>query len=65
MPMTLATLPTQNAQRVLLHNEVHARPPEAMAAPLAISHIVMLADAAGRDASRAHLAALQIGRAHV
>ncbi|HRP21159.1 MAG TPA: hypothetical protein PK925_11080, partial [Alicycliphilus sp.] len=25
MPMTLATLPTQHAQRVLLHNEVHAR----------------------------------------
>ena len=56
--MNLAPLPAQHAQRVLLHNEVHARPPEAMAAPLAISHIVMLADAAGRDASRAHLAAL-------
>ena len=56
--MTLAPLPAQHAQRVLLHNEVHARPPEAMAAPLAITHIVMLADAAGRDASRAHLATL-------
>ena len=51
-------LPAQHAQRVLLHNEVHARPPEALAAPLAITHIVMLADAAGRDASRAHLATL-------
>jgi uncharacterized membrane-anchored protein len=41
-----------------LHNEVHARPPEPMGTPLAITHIVMLADAAGREASRAHLAAL-------
>lgn len=45
-------------QRVALHNEIHARPPEAMAAPLAISHIVMVADAVQREASRAHVAAL-------
>jgi uncharacterized membrane-anchored protein len=45
-------------QRIALHNEIHARPPEAMGAPLAISHIVMVADSAGREASRAHLAAL-------
>ncbi|HWI82592.1 DUF3422 domain-containing protein [Ramlibacter sp.] len=45
-------------QRIALHNEIHARPPEAMNAPLALSHIVMLADAAQREASRAHLAAL-------
>ena len=45
-------------QRVALHNEIHARPPEAMGAPLAISHLVMLATAAERDASRGHLAAL-------
>jgi uncharacterized membrane-anchored protein len=42
----------------VLHNEIHARPPEAMEAPLAIAHVVMLADAAGREASRAHAAAL-------
>jgi len=48
----------QHPHRALLHNEIHARPPEAMAAPLAIAHIVMLADAAGREASRAHVAAL-------
>jgi uncharacterized membrane-anchored protein len=41
-----------------LHNEIHARPPEAMAAPLAISHIVMVGDATQREASRAHMAAL-------
>jgi uncharacterized membrane-anchored protein len=44
--------------RIALHNEIHARPPEAMGAPLAISHLVMLADADGREASRAHLTAL-------
>ena len=50
--------PTQHPHRVMLHNEIHARPPEALTAPLAIAHIVMLADAAGREASRAHVAAL-------
>ena len=50
--------PTQHPHRAMLHNEIHARPPEAMNAPLAIAHIVMLADAAGREASRAHVAAL-------
>ena len=49
---------TQYPERQSLHNEVHARPPEAMAAPLAISHLVMLTDAAEREASRAHLSAL-------
>jgi uncharacterized membrane-anchored protein len=45
-------------QRVALHNEVHARPPEPMSAPLAISHVVMHGDLAAREASRAHVAAL-------
>ena len=48
----------QHPHRAMLHNEIHARPPEAMTAPLAIAHIVMLADAGGREASRAHVAAL-------
>ena len=46
---------TQHPQRVALHNEVHARPPQALAAPLAISHVVMVCDASQRDASRDHL----------
>ena len=50
--------PPQHPQRAVLHNEIHARPPEAMEAPVAIAHVVMLADAAGREASRAHAAAL-------
>lgn len=44
--------------RRALHNEVHARPPEPMTAPLVISHVVMLADDGARQASREHLAAL-------
>ncbi|HXE49844.1 MAG TPA: DUF3422 domain-containing protein [Ramlibacter sp.] len=45
-------------QRVALHNEIHARPPEAMSSPLALSHVVMVGDAPTREASRAHVAAL-------
>jgi len=48
----------QHPQRAALHNEIHARPPEAMSTPLAISHVVMVCDAAQRDASRAHVTAL-------
>ena len=52
----------EHALRQSLHNEVHARPPEPMTAPLAISHVVMVADAAARQASREHL--LQLLRDH-
>jgi uncharacterized membrane-anchored protein len=45
-------------QRIALHNEIHARPPESMTAPLAISHVVMVGDARAREASRAHIATL-------
>ena len=48
----------QHPQRAALHNEVHARPPQALVAPLAISHLVMVCDVAQREASRAHIAAL-------
>ena len=48
----------QHAQRLALHNEVHARPPEAMGMPLALSHVVMVCNAQQRDASRAHIASL-------
>ncbi len=52
----------EHVLRRALHNEVHARPPEPMMAPLAISHVVMVTDAAARAASRAHL--LQLLRDH-
>ena len=48
----------EHALRRALHNEVHARPPEPMRAPVAITHVVMLADADAREASREHLLAL-------
>ena len=48
----------QHPSRVVLHNEIHARPPEAMTAPLAISHVVMVCDASERAASRTHVAEL-------
>jgi len=49
---------SQHPQRAALHNEIHARPPQALLAPLAISHVLMLCDGAEREASRAHLSTL-------
>ncbi len=48
----------QHPERVALHNEIHARPPEAIGVPQSISHVVMVCDAAQREASRVHMAAL-------
>jgi uncharacterized membrane-anchored protein len=45
-------------QRLALHNEVHARPPEPMQAPQVISRVVMWVDRASAQASREHLAQL-------
>lgn len=47
-------------QRAALHNEVHARPYEQMAAPLALSHLALLTPEDGRE--HEHLVALL--RAH-
>lgn len=56
--MLMSVLPPQHFQRLTLHNEVHARPPEPSSPGLAVSHLVMLTDAAQREASRKHVAAL-------
>jgi uncharacterized membrane-anchored protein len=48
----------QHPSRVALHNEIHARPPEAMTAPVVISHVVMVCDTEQRQASREHVATL-------
>ncbi|HMS26123.1 MAG TPA: DUF3422 domain-containing protein [Burkholderiaceae bacterium] len=48
----------QHPLRVALHNEIHARPPEALTAPIAITHIVMLCSEDERNLSRAHVAKL-------
>ncbi|OOH86777.1 hypothetical protein BMF38_06830 [Comamonas kerstersii] len=56
--MPVLSHPQQHPLRALLHNEVHARPAEAIEGPAAIAHVVMLADPAQREASRALLADL-------
>ena len=48
----------QHPQRAALHNEIHARPPEAMAVPLCIAHVVMACNPQEREESRAHIALL-------
>lgn len=47
-------------QRASLQQEIHARPPEPMGVPLAISHVVMTCDALQREASRAHVERLLV-----
>lgn len=48
----------QHPQRLVLHNEIHARPPEALHAPTAVTHVVMAIEGHERAQSRAHLAQL-------
>ncbi len=47
-----------HVQRLTLHNEVHARPPEPVGVPMTISHVVMGIDRESRQASRLHLSQL-------
>ena len=49
---------TQHPQRMALHNEIHARRPEALEAPVSLSHIVRVCDPGQRAASWAHMAEL-------
>jgi uncharacterized membrane-anchored protein len=44
-----------HALRHVLHNEVHARPPEPVLGPMAITHLVQLYANTPKEASRAHL----------
>ncbi|MFC7690365.1 DUF3422 family protein [Paeniroseomonas aquatica] len=44
-------LPASHPQRLELNDEVHARPPEAMAPSLRVSYLALLADPLRRDAS--------------
>lgn len=44
-----------HALRHILHNEVHARPPEPIVGPMAISHLVMLYADSSKQSSRNHL----------
>lgn len=52
-------MPQTHPWREPLHNEVHARPPERLQAPLALSHLVLLTPPGEvAEAARAHLKAL-------
>lgn len=51
-------LPGSHPLRFELAGEVHARPHEALAAPLRASHIAVLVDAADREREHAHVARL-------
>lgn len=42
-------LPRDHSQRLALNDEIHARPPEALAAPLRLSFLALYADPAARD----------------
>lgn len=49
---------TAHPQREVLHNEVHARPWERLASPMALSHLALLTPPGAGAASREHLNAL-------
>ncbi|MEQ8405961.1 MAG: DUF3422 domain-containing protein [Oceanicaulis sp.] len=53
--MTMLTLPPDHKERIRLSAEVHARPPQPLAAPLIVSYLVLYT---GPDASDSHLQAV-------
>lgn len=58
-------LPEDHPMRVELNDEAHARPPEALSAPLRLTFLALYSDPAQRDAEWDHLCALvrRFGRA--
>lgn len=51
-------LPPDHAERFVLAEEVHARPPEAVEAPARVTYVAVLVDADDRERERLHLVAL-------
>ena len=51
-------LPADHSQRTILNDEVHARPPEEMAAPCRVSYIALTQEGVDRDAGLAAVTAL-------
>jgi uncharacterized membrane-anchored protein len=51
-------LPPDHPQRLELHDEVHARPPEALAPPLRLTSLALLADQGEREREWQHVAGL-------
>lgn len=54
----MSIFPTDHAQRYLLAEEVHARPPEALRSPSRVSYVAVLIDADEREGEMRHLEAL-------
>ncbi|BDA87020.1 hypothetical protein Sa4125_45620 [Aureimonas sp. SA4125] len=52
------TLPRNHPQRLTLNDEIHARPPEALEAPLRLSFLALTSEAGGHDRQSAEIAAL-------
>jgi len=52
------TLPPDHPRRIELNDEAHARPPEALQAPVRISYLALFSDHSLRDRQRAHIAEL-------
>jgi uncharacterized membrane-anchored protein len=56
--MTPIALPADHPQRIELNDEVHARPPERLAAPMRVTYLALFGDAAARERSWRMLAEL-------
>lgn len=56
--MAIARLPTDHPDRLVLADEVHARPPEPLELPSRASYVAVLVDAADRERERQHIEAL-------
>jgi uncharacterized membrane-anchored protein len=55
---SLTLLPLDHHDRLVLAEEVHARPPEALETPSRVSYVAVLIDPASREHERQHLATL-------
>ncbi|HQT67923.1 MAG: hypothetical protein B7Z78_10325 [Rhodospirillales bacterium 20-60-12] len=51
-------LPSNHPQRIELNNEAHARPPQALSAPVRVSYLALFSDPAQRDTQRQQVAEL-------
>ena len=54
----MSLLPSDHPERLMLADEVHARPPEPLHTPMRVSYVAMLMDPAARSQEGAHLARL-------
>ena len=57
----MALLPPNHPERLVLADEVHARPPEPLETPARATYVAVLVDSEAREREREHLAALCAG----